>query len=452
MKSFHAALLGGLCAISGGVQAAGMATHALMAEYGRDYLPDGHPLRAIVETHRPALLAGAMYPDGGYATGAAFASDRDVAETAHWEYFVAPLIQQLHDTGCLAASGVLDTMPVVGGTLVDAANQQGNLLPLADLRQDDSCGARIAFAMGVAAHGLGDEVWDSLFEPQVRERGEEAASSPAYTLDTFPPGAEPSVGEVLRGVVGDEGFTALSQAFDPVSLNSIEYAMDVMAIRQHDIWLDVPYLVFPPWEDLAAAYSANGMTVDVFAVQRVALATRTLVAAERAGAALEYDRVRQQMPFAARHYFTGSGGVVATGKMIAGYWMHLWEKLQDGVAAPRGPWVVGVHPEAGERGVPIGASPDRYLRVYLSGEVDRDSVVSRPGALVLFDAQGRIVPVSLTDVGPLYQGGGTHGIGVQILGELRPAEEYTAVLTTRALDARGKAVREPWVWSFRTAP
>ncbi len=436
---------------SAGAQAAGMATHALMAEYGRDYLPADHPLRSIVEAHRPALLAGAMYPDGGYATGAGFASDRDVAETAHWEYFVAPLIQHLHDTGCLAAAGQLASIPLAGGVLGDAAGQVVGAAPLADLRQDDSCGARIAFAMGVAAHGLGDEVWDSLFEPQVRERGEEAASSPAYTLDVFPPGADPSVGTLLRGVVGDAGFAALREAFDPLSLNSIEYAMDVMAIRQHDIWLDVPYLVFPPWEDLAAAYAANGMDVDVLAVQRVALATRTLVAAERAGAALEYDRVRQQMPFAARHYFTGSGGVVHTGKMIAGYWQHLWQKLQSGVQAAPGPLVVGVHPDPGERDVPAGASPDRFVRVYLSSAVARDSVQARPGALVLFDEQGRIVPVSLTEVGPLYQGAGAHGIGVQVSGELLPGHEYTAVLTTRAADDRGQAVREPVVWSFRTA-
>lgn len=436
--------------VSGGVQAAGMATHALMAEYGRDYLPDGHPLRAIVEAHRPALLAGAMYPDGGYATGAGFASDRDVAETAHWEYFVAPLIQHLHDTGCLAADGLLNGIPFVGGVVADAVEQVGAVLPLADVRQDDSCGARIAFAMGVAAHGMGDEVWDSLFEPQVRIRGEEAASSPAYTLDTFPPGADPGVGELLRGVVGDEGFSALREAFDPLSLNSIEYAMDVMAIRQHDIWLDVPYLVFPPWEDLAAAYSANNMDVDVLTVQRVALATRTLVAAERAGAAVEYDRVRQQMPFGARNYFTGSGGVVQTGKMIAGYWQHLWQKLQDGVTDAPGPLVVGVHPEPGERGVPTQASPDRFVRVYLSGEVARESVTTQPGALVLFDAAGSIVPVSLTEVGPLYQGSGAHGVGVQILGDLLPSQEYTAVLTTRVRDSRDKPVREPVVWSFRT--
>lgn len=432
---------------------AGMSNHALMAEYGRKYLPDTHPLRALLGAHRPALLAGAMYPDGGYASGAAFPEDRGVAETAHWEYFVNPLIQHLHDSGCVMQAGLLEGIPLVGGVLADGSEQLEGMAPLASIRQDDSCGARIAFAMGVAAHGLGDEVWDALFEPQVRERGEEAASSPAYTLDAFPPGADPSVGDALRQAIGDATFEQLRAVFDPLSLNSIEYATDVVSIRENDIWLDVPVLVFPPFADLLAAYAGSGHSVDtdVLAVQRAALATRALVAAERAGAALEYDRVRQQMPFASEHYFTGSGGVLHAGKMIAGYWLHLWDKLQEGVAEARGPLLVGVHPEAGERGVPVIASADRFVRVFLSSSVLRSSVTPVPGALVLFDDQGEIVPARLEGVGPLYQGEGAHGIGIEIIGVLRPDTEYTAVFTTRARDERGKHVLEPYVWSFRTA-
>ncbi len=431
--------------------AAGMSTHALMAEYGRRYLPDTHPLKAILTAHRPALLAGAMYPDGGYATGAVFPGDRDVAETAHWEFFVNPLMQVLHDDGCVAGESL--DVPVFGGTLDYVTTTATGLAPLAELRFDDSCGAMIAYAMGIAAHGLGDEVWDALFEPQVRERGEEAESSPAYTLDAFPPGAEVSVGDVLRAVVGDAPFEALKQGFDPLSLNSIEYAMDVIAIREQDLWADVPYLTFPPVDVLARAYTASGRDVDASeeAIQRAALFTRTLVLAERAGSAVEYDRVRQQMPWASGHYFTGSGGVIHVGKMITGYYLHLWDKLQQGVVNARGPQIVGVHPDNGEQGVPFGYSADRFVRVFISGSVDRTSVANAPGGLVLFAPDGQIVPARLSGFGPLYQGDGTHGIGIEITGDLQPATEYTAVITTRAQDARGRALMEPLVWTFRTA-
>ena len=92
------------------------------------------------------------------------------------------------------------------------------MLPLAEVRIDDSCGTKIAFAMGMAAHGLGDQVWDSLFEPQLQERGEDLESSPAYTADAFPPGADSSVGDALRAVVGDEPFDLLASGFGSADL------------------------------------------------------------------------------------------------------------------------------------------------------------------------------------------------------------------------------------------
>lgn len=443
-----------LLALPGPLFAAGMSNHALMAEYGRQYLPDTHPLRALLEAHRPALLAGAMYPDDGYATGAAFPGDREIAETAHWEYFVDPLIQHLHDDDCMAAEAGLTDVPFIGATPAVLAESAAGLAPLADIRQDDSCGARVAFAFGIAAHGLGDEVWDALFEPQVRARGEHLVSSPAFTLDSFPPGADPSIGSLLRQAIGDEPFETLSSAFEPLSLNSIEYATDVVSIRDHDLWVDVPVLVFPPFADLAVAYAGSGRDVaaDRLAIERAALATKALVSAERLGAALEYDRVRAQMPFASRNYLTGSGGVLHTGRMITGYWLHLWDKLQDGVVVARGPLVVGVHPDPGERGVPIQeGSPDRWVRVFLSSAPDRGLLSMDPGALVLFDGHGRIVPASLSEIPSLYEGESTHGIGLRISGALQPGTEYTAVLTTRTRDVRGRALLEPYVWTFRTA-
>lgn len=432
--------------------AAGMSTHALMAEYGRRYLPDEHPLKAILTAHRAALLAGAMYPDGGYFTGFGFPSDRHLAENAHWEYFTNPLMQVLHDRGCTTGANL--EIPVFAGTLAYASTTTEGLAPLTETRFDDSCGAMIAYAMGIAAHGMGDEVWDALFEPQVRERGEHAESSPAYTADAFPPGADPSVGDALRAVIGDEPFEQMASALSAASLNSIEYSMDVIAIREQQLWADVPYLTFPPAEVLIEAYArgGNGDGVDRFAVERAALGTRTLVLAERLGAALEFDRVRQQMPWASGHYFTGSGGVLHTGKMITGYYLHLWDKLQRGLVNARGPRVVGVHPENGERDIPVHFSPDRWVRVFLSAAPPRSHYENDPGVLVLFDEDGAIVDVDIKDSPNLYKGeDSAHGIGFRIIGDLKPGHEYTAVLTTRAVDSRGRQLMEPLIWSFRTA-
>lgn len=47
--------------------AAGVTTHAFMADKARAHLPAGSALRTLLTRHRGALLAGAAYPDGGYA-------------------------------------------------------------------------------------------------------------------------------------------------------------------------------------------------------------------------------------------------------------------------------------------------------------------------------------------------------------------------------------------------
>lgn len=431
--------------------AAGMTVHALMADYGRQFLPSDHPLKQILDRHRPALLAGAIYPDGGYATGAAFPGDRDVAENAHWEYFVNPLIQLLHDRGCATSEGGRSPLPGLGGVVDFFTDGLQAAAPLAEIRNSDGCGDLIAFTMGVAAHGMGDEVWDALFEPVVRERGEEAPNSPANTLDTFPPGAPVGVGQILRGLIGDRPFDLLRQAFDPLSLNSIEYAMDVVAIVEHDLWLQVPYLVFPPAELLVEAYARLGRNdppVDRLAVERAALATRSLVLAERLAAPIEISRVRQVMPWASANYFTGQGGVLHTAEAITGYYLHLWNKLQNGLAAARGPLVVNVHPFKDADDVPFFDSAERRVIAFLSGSPDRAS--TGPGAIVVFDETGALVPGRTDAFG--YRGEGSHGLSFAFETDLKPDHEYTVVVTTRVRDELGKRLERPLIWSFRTRP
>jgi hypothetical protein len=451
MRHLRFTLALALCIGAPTAQAAGMTVHALMADFARQQLPTDHPLKTLLDRHRPSLLAGAIYPDGGYATGAAFPGDRDVAENAHWEFFVNPLIQILHERGCADSVGGQLPIPEIGGVFDFLIDLQQDRLPLADIRYSSDCGDLIAFTMGVAAHGMGDEVWDALFEPVVRERGEEAPNSPANTLDTFPPGADTSAGQILRTLIGDAPFEALRQAFDPLSLNSIEYAMDVMAIYQHDLWAQIPYLVFPPAELLIETYDRLGRNdppVDRFALERAALATRTLVLAERAGAAAETPRVRQQMPWAAANYFTGQGGVLHTAEAITGYYLHLWNKLQNGLDAARGPVIAGYYPHHDADNVPFVDSAERRVIAFLSSSPDRGS--TGPGAIVVFDETGALVPGSTDAFG--YRGDGAHGLSFAFDGDLKPDHEYTVVVTTRVRDQLGKRLERPLIWHFRTRP
>jgi hypothetical protein len=92
-------------------------------------------------------------------------------------------------------------------------------------------------------------------------------SSPSYTLDAVPPGFDPSVGTAIREALGDDAFNALGGGFEII--NGVEYAMDVIAIRDEFAWEEVPALVFPT---------------------------------------MDYVRVREQMPYSVHNHVRGSGG------------------------------------------------------------------------------------------------------------------------------------------------
>ena len=97
LRTLCAAVLMSAASLAG---AAGMTTHAMMADVARFKLPPQHPLIDLLEHHRAALIAGAMFPDGGYFTGAAFEADRDLAETSHWDSYTDALAGVAHEAGC----------------------------------------------------------------------------------------------------------------------------------------------------------------------------------------------------------------------------------------------------------------------------------------------------------------------------------------------------------------
>lgn len=459
--------------------AAGMTTHAMMGDAARFKLPPGHPLIEVLENHRNALIAGAMFPDGGYFTGFGFETDRDLAETAHWGGFTNALAEVAHEQGCgNIADDAWEQIPGLGGTIDWVADELSREAVAIPLRSGDGCGDLVAFLMGVAAHGIGDEVWDALFEPTVYQRGEQSVSSPAYTADAYPPGADPSVGEAIRQVIGDEPFQQLASGVSAASVNGVEYAMDVVAIRDQFAWEEVPALVFPPIGSIVAAFNKMNKAHDEFAVVRAAYGGRLIVAAERVGAALDYNRVREQMPYAVQNYLAGSGGIQDVAQYAAGYYEHLWQKVVKGPMDSPKPFVVGMHPRAGETGLPAepcvagpfsvceGANnsdkrpiADRYIYVSISSDLyykdEDDSIKQILDAFAVFDEDGNKLPASV-DWLPGWANGGAHGFRLRLHNPvLQKNHRYTVVLTTKIYDYRGpdhdnSRLAEPLVWHFST--
>lgn len=416
--------------------AAGMSSHAAMADFGREALPDS-PLKALLARHRPSMLAGAIHPDGGYGSGAAFPPDRDMAERAHWGDFTLAFIRYLRQIGCgeYARSLTSSLAPILPQTtgLIDTRDQR--------------CEELIAFAFGNAAHGLTDETWDSLFEPIVRERGEDP--NPIAFLDASRPWGPFTPGETLRAAIGDAPYQALASVFGATPINAIEYAMDAMLIYDRNIWLDTP-IQLPPAQHLVEVYRLNRPTQGVTAlmIQRAHAVARTAVMAERAGGVLDQVRIRSQMPWAASNYWAGPGGIVDSGYMVAMLYQQMWDRLV-GREPFASPFVAGVHPRHGAINVPTRRdAAELRIHAFFGASMDPGSIEA-PGAFKLLDPLGNIVA---GQVGAgIYQREFTHTMKFFPNTDLQPGKTYTAVLTTQIRDERGVALPREFRWSFTTA-
>lgn len=416
-----------LLSLSAGLaSAAGMITHASMADFGRDALADG-ALKTILSAHRPSLLAGAIHPDGGYGSGAAFPEDRDMAERAHWGDFTIRFVEYLRETGCAgeARAFVLKRPP----GLIDLA------------APGDRCGQLIAFAFGNAAHGLTDQSWDAMFEPEVRTRGEDP--NPAVFLDQLPLSLPAPLRDALIGL------------FAATPLNAIEYAMDVVNVVERKLFLDAPTLVFPPTADLVEVYRRNRpeQGVTALAIERGNLVARAAVQAEVAGASADVIRVRRQMPWASANYYTAPGGVVQSGYAVAGMYRQLWDLLTGDPATPLPANVIATYPGHGAVDVVLepvrgGWRDHRWLHVFFASSMDPASL-ELPGAFCLFDPEGRRV-AGLVEAGS-YQREFANTLKFRLETALRPGQRYTAVVTPKVKDYRGVALERAYSFSFTTA-
>src|SRR5687767_12169343 len=192
--------------------AAGETTHAWMVDRAIELLPPG-PLKTLLEVNRPQAIAGAAFPDTGYWVESGPLGRPDVrpsddfGEVSHWERFFDAYAAHIRAKGC-----------------ADLADPVG------------PCAAMIAHLMGSAGHGLGDELWDWLFEPAMADHGED----PAENFFAADQPAAPLEGNPL-----DE------------SSSSPEYAMDVVAVWRHGQLLP-PQLPPPPVQDLVEVYADLG--------------------------------------------------------------------------------------------------------------------------------------------------------------------------------------------------
>jgi hypothetical protein len=388
-----------------------------MAELG-SYQVRSPQLMALLSAQRDVLLSGAHYPDAGYWASGAGIPGGDYGEISHWERFANGYVAHIRDK---QARGECGTKGL--------ADPQG---PCADL---------IAHMMGAAAHGITDETWDWLFEPRVTDHGEVPDHPTCH----------------------EEHGAVILNAVPPCSLiQNIEYAMDVVAIVDHNRWAKIPAYV-PDTAELVQVYERIKREGDPEITEDGIRGGHSLSTAamtgERLGAAVDSERVRQQMPWASSHYYTEPGGVLWSSRAVAGYMDALWAKLHGTHPAPR---LVAQHPAEGATGVPFSWLPpltspgphtgggEKRVIAVLSSSLAPATVGSE--TFKLLDPQGVSVSAleGLPRVGPYGGDEGTHSMLFYPAVDLTPCARYTAVATTGIRDHAGAMLPQDARWSFTT--
>lgn len=390
--------------------AAGIVTHAWMALDAIDQVQDAD-LHAVLDAHRDQVRAGAEFPDGGYWTRTLGTPGGDYGEEAHWQRFVDAAVDRLRaDPDC--------------GDLTDPAGP---------------CAASIAQLFGAAGHGMGDEVWDWLFEP----------NAPAFGEDYLPPEWAPFVGS-----------------------GGIEAQMDQIAIAQHARPTGATPEIPDPSVimDAFAAIGRADIQADALPVGEQMLEVERGV--EAAWAPDHAAAVARAMPWTAAHVTSAGGGVDFAAHAIAGYYEGLWSRL---TGTPHRTRVGAVAPAPGARRVPAtgwtgsygpgshlgnSAGTTRIAAALSTALPYRPLATGDPVASEL-PADTFVLRVAATGLGvpprpgyprivPYGPDAGEHVIAFQPAADLVPCTWYRAEVTDRLRDARGNAV-ESRAWEFRTS-
>jgi hypothetical protein len=391
--------------------AAGVVTHAWMAEEAVALVGDPG-LAALLRAHLDQVHAGASFPDGGYTTRDAGVPGGDFGEEAHWHRFHQAYLDVLR-----------------------AKRTCGDLT-----RVDGPCAPQVAHLMGVAAHGLGDEVWDWLFEPAAADHGE--LWIPPELADRIKPGG-------------------------------IEVQMDAVAITDHGRG-GGPSAPEPSPEDLLAAFDAAGRPgITPEALARGRQAMDEIRGLEVAAAPAYRDALHANMPWTSANLVTAPGGIRDAARAIAAVYETLWARLRGedpptrvGLTAPadgtldvpaRG-WDRELRPGANANGggarYRIAAVLSWGLPYVMPGSPPGTHIdaARHPNAMKLIERDsGREVPLrsGFPRIVPYDPDYGGHVVALQPAGDLSPCTWYRAMTTGRLRDAGDRPVR-PAAWSFRT--
>jgi hypothetical protein len=391
-------------------RAAGIVTHAWMGLDAIDHV-ETTGLRTLLDAHRDQVRAGAEFPDGGYWTRDFATPGGDYGEEAHWQRFIDAYAAQLRDDPSCAP-------------LTDPAGP---------------CAPAIAHLMGAAAHGMGDEVWDWLFEPNGPGFGE------SYLPSDF------------AQFVGPGG---------------LEVQLDIVAIARHARPTGATPAIPSP-STIGAAFVAIGRAdIDPAALTVGDNFLDLERFAESTWAPQHIDALERAMPWTSAHVITAAGGVDFAARAIAGYYETIWGHLLGDVPPTR---VTATAPADGQVNVPAtgwagsyspGSNPGNHgalTRIAaalssalpfhpLAGQGSQSSELPADALRLRDVATGEPVPpaAGYPRIVPYNPEAGEHVIAFQPAGDLEPCRWYEVETTDALVDARLQPVA-PAAWRFQTS-
>ena len=323
----------------------------------------------MVPANTEAYRAGSMFPDSGYAIDDAY------GESAHWSPFLMAFLE--------------DIKMRYGGDYGSAAAQR-----------------EVAFLLGVASHGLGDQIYDTTLLARAFEvDGPEDSTKPADVYADYFLIVDQAASE---GVEAWAPYSMLPRNFASVDGHEVSEETLMRGMQRMQAVIDLQLLV------------ANSLYFDAWAAY----------------------------PWLGTHIYNASavGSLPWTGELVARYWNTLWRRLQGSIDLDRD-LLVATHPEDGSVNCPV-ASDERgalgKVALVLGYGTSRGRLAER---IIMRPVGGESIDVGLETA---YDGEDRNLFFVIPDADLAFDTEYEVLIAAGLETLSGDTTREVLEFSFRT--
>ncbi|MCB9682738.1 MAG: Ig-like domain-containing protein [Alphaproteobacteria bacterium] len=357
--------------------ACGQSTHVWIGIEAVQYLPDG-PLKALLQEDDLLVyrINGAMFPDGGYSP----LTQDDYGEQAHWEPFQTAYLDWIKDTW---------DPPYT----------------------DPEARQHIAFLMGLAAHGMADQMFDGIY--------------------------------LTRSLLTYDG-----EARWDASVSGADTATDVaLCIRQgrQPLVEDVV-----PYDTMVEVFDRYGQPTGRDVMMRGQASLRLAITyignlSEDPEESAAYDA---EFPWANGHIddpdVPGSPKEMQVG--LAGYWTTLWDRLNDDFD-PTAEAIFQTWPADGSYDHPTDAlSIEAQVSVGLSRAVDLDTVTT--DRVQVLGPDGTPHPIDLR----MYYGNGSNILNLWPTDDWADDTVYTVSIGPGITSFDGQTIDAAQTFTFSTGP